>query len=322
MRYRLKAEVDGNLVLDRDVSVERDDIRVEFLRDQAGRLGHIAVSMKVDPEAFRTSVETDQGQSAPTVVLGGDPQIYQTLVREMQRLESDISFKCKNSLKQIHWDTAKEQWIPENPEERSLCAISEFRLEKGYPDSQVRLGQGFLEMIVAELPRYDSLMIPKAFAREMMNGFSTLRYIHSFYNAFFILEGFYGKGKSSLKNLLRDFSGSGELRSVTSWALDAVYQKYEQHRVNLDQFYAEENCTTDVDGTLKLLIKVRGNLHHYYSRSSKRQVDPFNQGQFRSVSYLIMGMAKYAIGLKEVSINHEETEQKMNGDAGSGVPGQ
>ncbi len=321
MRYRLKAEVEGNLVLDRDVSVERNDIRVEFLRGRTGRLDHIAVSMKVDPETFKTSVETDHGRSAPTVVLGGDPQIHRTLVREMQRLESDISFKCSNSLKRIHWDTAREQWIPENSEEISLCAISEFHAEKSYPDPQVRLGQESLEMIVAELPRYDSLMIPKAFAREMINEFATLRYIQSFYNAFFILEGFYGEGKSSLRQLLKAFCKSGELCSVTSWALGEVYRKYAHHRGNLDKFYAEEGCHPDVEGTLKLLIKVRGNLHHYYSRSRKRQVDPFDQEQFKGVSYLTMRMAKHAIGLKEVSINCERTEPNMGDDSGSGMPG-
>ncbi len=299
MRYRIKAKVEGSLVLDEDVSVERDDILVEFLSDRKGMLGHIAVSTKVDPEEFKTSVGPGQGETVATFVLESNPQVHNTLIEELQRLESNLSFRLYYSLERIHWQTVEEERIPESPDEEALCSLTGVMFsQEESPPPVVQLARDSCENIVSESLKYNYLVTHKAFALESMRDFGGGRYIQSFYNSFFILESFYGRGKTGTKNVIREFSKSDELMKAISQNFHMISGKADLH-----EFYEEEGCKIDIEGTLHLLVKVRGKLHHYYSGSSRRQGTPFNQRHFRDIANLARFVALYAISLKELSIS-------------------
>jgi hypothetical protein len=49
-----------------------------------------------------------------------------------------------------------------------------------------------------------------------------------------------------------------------------------------------ENLNFDEEGIISLIVQVRGNLHHYSQKSSKKKGTPFNQRDFETMAYLLM----------------------------------
>ena len=68
MRFRLKANMEGNVFLPTTEFDGPDGIRYEFLADLPGRLTHVAVSTRVDPTAFATSVSDGESDGVAMTI--------------------------------------------------------------------------------------------------------------------------------------------------------------------------------------------------------------------------------------------------------------
>ena len=146
-------------------------------------------------------------------------------------------------------------------------------------------------------------MVPKAFYKEGINEFTSRRYINAFYNFYFILEDIYGEGKTKNKDIVEAFKQSSEFVIIIERTLKDILERDKRHNNNIRNFCKEENVTFDTKGVIELLQKIRGNLHHYSSKSSKHLGTPFAHEEFESIAYLTMCLALQTIFLKIVHIN-------------------
>jgi hypothetical protein len=274
----------------------------EFVPDETGRLATIAVSARVPAETFRTDISKGRERGArATIRLNGDKTVHQRLISALQELESHLSFASQGGLLRLDWRNVTEERIPETPVEEELVPVREFRIKHDYPRRETELAPEQLLPLLCSLEARQSLIVPKAFFREGVEEFESFKYIQAYWNFYFVVEGLYAQGKSDQKQVLQNFMKSKELCSAISVALDRL-PKDGRHEEALRRFYLEEKCSRDIEGTLRLLFRLRGRLHHYSTRSTKYAGTPFNQREFESPALLGMVVASAAIALRETSL--------------------
>jgi hypothetical protein len=296
MKYSLECGIDGKVMICGTIQVAKGTKDFILTPDQQGWLSSIKIIMKVaEPQKFHPRIEPGNGQVKAKIIIKRDPVLRQELIREFQELESILSFDTSGALKSIRWDEPKEEFIPETDEEKARVSVSGFRFKKEYADYHTRLDEQTFEQIVQSKYLYVSLVVPKAFYREGINEFRLRRYINAFYNFYFVLEDLYGQGKTRNKDVISAFKNSTEFKESLEWVIKNHIDRHERHRANIQKFCAEEKVAYDVGGLIELLQKVRGNLHHYSTKNSKRVGSPFNHEDFESIAFLTMGLALRAI---------------------------
>jgi hypothetical protein len=308
MQFRLIAKVDGNIHIPQPISVRRERLVFEFRTDKSGRIVEVAVSMQVPTEKiekFRSTIGPGEGGSAATFKIGGDSEIYQQLVAELQLLESNLAFATVGALERIEWNSPKQEFIAENLGEQKLISVRGYEIREKYPPNSASLKPDQLAGLVTKAPQYRALEIPKAFWREGINHFTNFQYIQAFYSYYFIIEDFYAGGKSGKKAVLQEFAKSSEFAEIAEISLQSML-KEERHGENLRKLFEEENCEISGRGLQELLYNVRGNLHHYSSKGIKLRGTPFTQKQFESIALLTGHIATLAIGYREAAISQSE----------------
>jgi hypothetical protein len=304
MKYSLECDVDAKVKIGGIMKMIRGSKDYILIPDKQGWLTSIKIIAKVaEPQKFNSRIEPGDGRVKAKFIIEMDPTLRQELIREFQELESIFSFETKGSLQNIRWDEPKEEVIPETDEEKAQVSVTGFHLKKEYPKYNTTLDEKTFESIVQSKHLYVSLVVPKAFYREGINEFHLRRYINAFYNFYFVLEDSYGQGKTRNKNIASAFKNSWEFKESLEWVIKNHIDKNERHRANIQKFCAEEKVEYDVDGLIELLQKVRGNLHHYSSKSSKRVGSPFNHDDFESIAFLTMGLALRTILQRIFEIN-------------------
>jgi hypothetical protein len=210
----------------------------------------------------------------------------------LQYLESELSFYA--NLKKIYWEIPNITVIPENDEDKNVANVLSVELtEKRYPDPKIKLTLDVFENMVLNKKTYDFLTIPKSFFREGEREFKSFRYINAFYNYYFILEDLYGKGKTRNYAIEENFKKSLTFRNHIDWIINNGLKG--KHKTNIQTLLSEENKSYDVDGLIELIVKVRGNLHHFSSKSSKHKGTPFNHQHFESMALLLGCLSKMCI---------------------------
>ncbi len=127
-----------------------------------------------------------------------------------------------------------------------------------------------------------------------MREFNSFRYINAFYNFYFVIEDLYGKGKTKNFGIEKEFKKNKTFRDLVEWMInnDKISGR---HKRNIKSFLLEEHKSYNVDGIIELIIKVRGNLHHFSSKSSKHTGTPLNNKDFESMAFLLLGLSYRSI---------------------------
>lgn len=305
MKFKLIAEVEGDIHLKENCEIEFDNILYEFISNTSGQLKKIAVSIQIPLERIRDVVPQfgARKNGVPvSIVDGPDSSIWELLVHHLQALESNISFSTHGALKYIGWNNPKEEFIPESPEEKSLLDISAFSVSHGKPNP-VLIKEEDLASIISTASCYEALIIPKAFLREASVAYSRGQYIQSFYNSFFILEDFYAQGKTRKVDFVKNLTISAEFTQAGEATLKLFQKKEPSKYLNLVSLFKEVQCEPTISDLPEALFLQRGGLHHYYSKSPKNRGTPFNQREYQSLALFAMTLASMAIALRIVSIN-------------------
>jgi len=306
MKLCLQCKVNGKVAIGKRIEVSQESKTFILLPDKQGLLSSIKIVIKgLDPDRFYSRLEPDNGQAAFKLVIKGDRDLYKELTRDFQELESILSFDTNGCLKSIDWDEPEREWIPETEEEKSRVNVHKIHFKKEYPDKTSSLDDKTFGTIVQTRHHYASLILPKAFFREGINEFHRRRYINAFYNLYYVLEDLYGQGKTRNKDICQAFKDSSEFRSFTEWVIKNHINTDTRHQNNIQKLCAEEKVRYDTDGLTELLQKVRGNLHHFTSKSSKHLGSPFNHEDFESIAFFTMGLAVRAILQKILQINQQ-----------------
>lgn len=306
MKLCLKCKVNGKVALDKRIEISQGPKIFILLPDEQGLLSSIQIVVKgLDPNKFHSRMEPGNGQVAAKLTIKGDREFYKELIRDFQELESILSFETSGCLKSIDWDEPEREWIPETEDEKSKVNVYKIHFKKEYADSTSSIDEETFSAIIQTKHRYASLILPKAFFREGINEFRQRRYINAFYNFYYVLEDLYGQGKTRNKDIYQAFKGSSEFRSFTEWVIKNHINTDKRHQSNILKLCTEEKVRYDRDGLIELLQKVRGNLHHFSSKSSKHLGSPFNHEDFESIAFFTMGLAVRAILQKILQINQQ-----------------
>ena len=276
------------------LTVGRGDQEYSLVGDADDKLVAVKIVARIpEDEQVVSDMEPGSGDVAVNVRIGL-PGVYGRLMSQMQAFEGLLSFRCGGQFARLRWDRPKVEFIPENEGEEADVAVHGFQFSEEYRDHAVRIPDHAWAEIVDASQQLGGLVVPLSFLREALNDFRQFRYVAAFCNFYFILEDFYGAGKTKNRDIEREFKSSPELRESVRWTMDNYLERGD-HRAEVQRLCEEERKAYDVDGLIELLVRVRGNLHHFSTQSSKRHGTPFNQEDFKSIAFFAMGLVSRAV---------------------------
>lgn len=302
MKYSLECKVDSTIIVSKNIKYSENGKEFIMIPDENKCLSSIKIIADVpNPNLFCSKVESDQEKGMHTLEIKIDQQVYDKLIYEFQHIESMFAFSTL-SLRKIYWEDPKQELIPETEEEKQKIDIISTSWKKSYRRKYTPLNENtFIEMM-ANRGNYEDLIISKAFFREGINDFQSYRYINAFYNFYFIIENLYGNGKAKNKDVEEEFKTSNEFRHLVQWIIDNVHND-KRHFDNISHYLKVYRKNFDIDGVIFVIVRMRGQLHHYSGKSTQVHGTPFNQNDFESIAYLTLGLAINAILHKTMEID-------------------
>lgn len=308
MKYSFECRVDSKVLIGNIINVVESNKEYILTPNKDGFLASIKIITKVDnPKKFYSKIEEGNGKVKAKITVEADETVVNDLKSDFQYIESTLSFG--GNLRRIYWDEAKQEWIPETEEERSKLKVFALSLNRRYPDVPVTLTNKDFVQIIRDKSKYDCLTTLKSFYKEGDFFFRQFKYVNAFYNFYFIIEDLFGGGKTKNRQIEESFKSSVELKETIKWVMDTQINTHERHSKNISNLLREGNMQNTTDDIIKLLIRIRGRLHHYTSKSSLKQATPLTQRDFGSIAFLAMGIALMSI-LKEIAkINRKHKQQ-------------
>ena len=308
MRYRVSVRVEGEVFLGRGVDrleASRDGLAFELRGEGRGnRVTEASISRSVPPdrlERFRSTVAPGTGDIKLSVNIGGDKELFDALLLELQRFEAAFCFGVRGALKRFVWHSYKTDFIPETPEDEAMLAIGSYEFKNAYPSPEWLLKPGGLTRLLTD-PSFESLAIPRAFWQDGNREFEQHRYIQAFYNFYFILEDFYGDGEFTKAGTLWAFRKSTEFHKITEFGLELI-RRTPKHVAALEALATEYSCgpLDGIEAAWKLLFAIRGQLHHYSSKDRRVRGTPFTHKEFLAPALFALYLASSAVETKELA---------------------
>lgn len=305
MKISLECEIVCNIKLNKQGRVCQSGCIFEFFVDNNGIINRIKIISDVThPEKFYSIFKTKDSQNTDhELFIGRDDELIDSIISKFQHLESNLSFTF--GLKQIFWQTPKIEIIPETEDEKQNTPVRSISSKSDYPIGISDVQEKDLVEMIGELEKYRSMDIFKSFYREGSNDFRTFRYISAFYNYYFILEGLYSNNKTKNNQIETEFESSDELSSFVEWIVERI-KGNTRHRLKIEKMLKLINKNLDSTGIIHLLVRTRGDLHHFYNNQNKLQATPYNHNEFESIAWLTGGLAYRAILQQIVKINNNQ----------------
>lgn len=308
MRYCVSAKVEGNIYLKEPGVIEHEDFLIDLRTNSSNLLTEIAISIKVPDDklsSMKSTAEPSNGNVAAKFNIGGDQELFNRLIRELQYIESDISFATVGTLHRVYWENPSNiEFIPETDDDFEFPVISLHGLNKSYRKTHAVLSMEDITSLLNESSTTLRLRVAKAFWRDGLTYFNQFKYIQAFYSFYFVIEDYYAGGKSNEKQVLKQFNKSPEFKEISELSLKSISRE-KRHKDNLNELFKDEGLEMDQTGLATFLFRVRGKLHHYSSKSSKKQGTPFNQMDFESVALLVLHMATVCIQTNDPGLRNK-----------------
>jgi hypothetical protein len=270
-----------------------------FTSNDRGHITKIKVISKVDkPELFFSkSIPQAEDPTRKEIIFSADPELIKALIAEFQYLEGILSFK--GTLQKIHWESPMVEYLPETEKEKEQIEIPFYQVKRHRPEAESEISDQDLCQLIFGKSRYYLLNIPFSFFREGLNEFNSFRFINAFFNSYFVLEGLYGNGKTKNHAIKSEFKKSKEATENIQWIVDTYPQRSEPQEIRnyrtLLEMLKRRNKAFDVDGIIELLVRTRGDLHHFQFHSNRQQASPLNQEEYEAIATLSLELAAGAI---------------------------
>jgi len=291
MKFAIKCKVDSTTDIGKEpIQVTVDGREFHLVPSEEGLLSELTVLVRIGENEFISSfAPSNEPEKAKwAVMIHVDQQMYDDLIDMIQYIEATLSFL--QGVKKIYWEEAERVFIPESEEERRRTDVTNYALHKEYPpDQNIKLTAADFKAIIQQKSKYEHLKMVKLFHREGMREFSSFRYIQAYYNFYFVLEDLYGEGKTQNKDVEKKFKSNQVLRNIIQDMIDNLIKG--DRLKSIQNFLTEEKMGLNIDGIIELIVRVRGNLHHFSRKSTKRIGTPLNQADFESMAYLLMAIS-------------------------------
>lgn len=219
----------------------------------------------------------------------GGKKIHQDLLADVQTIESTFAFYY--NLTRVRWEAATYIVIPETDLEKANVEFNTVEVTPGWPDPTTDIGTDGFEDLIARADQCRDLSTVLAFYREGLTDMRALRYITAFYSFYFVLEGLYGNGKTKNPAVEAEFKRSIVLRA----AIDQCIQRG-LPQARLGTIKTIENLTEgigkkpDADGIIRMLVSIRGDLHHFVNRKSRPSGSPFTHERYEVLAIFMRKM--------------------------------
>lgn len=287
MLYQISAKYKGDTFIKSPFELHLEPYKISVSCDKNKIVNELIISKKlIDYEKYLPKLETEEPHKHSLNI--PDEPDFEDIKNLIQTIESLGSFWFR--VKKIYWETPKRDWIPENDEETKRIQVTGIKLKKEYTKIPIELLPRLLTEIIVLRDNYKHLIIPMAFYREGRNEFTSFRYVNAFMDFYFYLEDLYGFGKTKNIQVEKQFIKSEQLNRALNHTIHSFSKR---HQDNLNEFLKIEKYQYDNAGIIKLIVKVRGNLHHFSQKSSKKKGHPLNQKDFETMAYLLFCICTY-----------------------------
>ena len=302
MKISFKCKVDSKTILSQPVKLSGDKYEYVFKTNQRNEIAEIEIISKVqNPKDYRADFIQSKDSKVPhQLILKGDHLLRDIIVEEFQKLESLMSFSF--NLKKIYWESPTVNFIAETEDEKKRLNVSSFTREDKESDDEVRIEAKHLQDMFSTKERYNDLIILKSFFREGVNEFKQSRYINAFFNFYFVIEGIYGNRKT--KNIEKEFLASREFTTNLEKIIKEHIGTNRECLSDIHQWLKSRNQPFDVEGVTRLMVILRGEVHHYTAKKTSLSI-PFHNKRFRQIAFLAMGLALHGILQRIVAINRK-----------------
>jgi hypothetical protein len=101
----------------------------------------------------------------------------------------------------------------------------------------------------------------------------------------------YGKGKTKNYLVKKEFLKSIHINYAINQVInDLLYDSeiHSRYYLKIVYFLKEANLGFSKEGVIKLIINLRGNLHHFSMKNIAKSGHPFNREEFKSIAFLLM----------------------------------
>ncbi|MHB1261742.1 MAG: hypothetical protein ACYC2H_08500 [Thermoplasmatota archaeon] len=258
----------------------------KFILGKSGKVEQVSLERSVAVEASQLPRFSMEGPKQHTLTIQEHPAI-QEMRKWLQAVESFGSILM--GIEKIDWERPEIRWEPETPEEKALTTIQGLKRESKYPKDAAELTGEAVNDIIHLAKKYPNLVVPLAFWREGSADFQSFKYIHAFYNWYFVIEDLFGGGNTKNPLVEKAMLASPTMTQAVEFTLNEFRSPgYERHRTKLEQELQARGFGYNVADCIAFLVGTRGRLHHYSQQNPQSKPIPFAHSEFQTIAYFLM----------------------------------
>ena len=304
MRYRIKAPVDGSVLLQpphKSVSARRAGVEFSLEVGKTGTVSFATASAPVPSDKiahFAGSIEPGDGRVAAKFRIGGDRELHEQLLAALQDLEIDLAFASRGGLERIRWSELEQSFIAETDDERAMLAVTSLTVSNAYPQPTVGFTPASFAKIVDYTTNTKELLAAKAFFIDGQRDFGQFRYAQAFINCYYVLEWLYADGQFRQKSVLRSFERS----AVLNQGLEITLKTLSRDKTKWQAFVPQISSTSKpptIGDLRRYLVETRGRVHHVSKKEPKRFHSATNRQRFEFPAFVVLMVAAVVLETEE-----------------------
>lgn len=292
MIYQISFDVEGEAATRDAYEVDLPPYLVRVQPNAEGRVVKLVLQKHDTPaKEHLPTLSVRVGRSSLTVPK--DPS-FDDLIALAQYIESVGGFWFQ--IHRLKWGSALQEWIPESEEERRGLGIFSLKVSQEYREQPELMTPQLLRHFLVRRAELEHLTAPLAFVREGFADFRSLRYVNSFANFYLFLEDRFGGRKTKNAAVERAFLSNPILVSGIQDALRHLQQPSNtEHLCRVNDFLTTDRLPLSVEGLVRLIVKLRGDLFHFSTRSARKKGHPLNHREFHGPAYLLLAICCFVV---------------------------
>ncbi len=272
-----------------------DDLTVELHTNAEGHLAQISVTASGMPDSdYRINVGEDHLAQARALMRDRNLQLHAKMMAAIHSVESFLAIY--GNLEAIYWNLAEHFVEAETKEEKARSRLKSWGMTPDIEDPVVDLSTDALRLILSHAKLSSRLTATIAFHREGLNNIRRAEHISAFFGFYFVLEGLYANGKFKTDQVIPEFRRSPELVSAIERVVaQGIPEPMIFGDVGIPEMLKKMNKTQSTENLIHLLVRTRGDLHHYAGTKSRTGASPLTNERYFSLAQFSMRVSRIAL---------------------------
>ena len=261
MKFGIVCDVEGKTYLENGKTIEGKGVNYLFYITDEHLLHKVRIISEVDDPSkyfYHKSPTAEDGSF--TVNRGYEEHIKDRLIRKLQLIEGLLGMQ--GNIKRIYWNKPTFEYYPETTEEHAQFNITPawFYMNEMVPDEPRLVSFDILTWLINRLDVVGPLNVPMAFYREAKAEYSASRYINTFFNSYFIIEGLFGNGKWRTNAVIEELTKSTVFTGFVQEYLDEVAPNNDPFegmtKAQLEDELKSKNQPFTAEGLINLIVNL------------------------------------------------------------------